>query len=191
MTTFRRCASALALVAIATTAASAAADCPHDMYNKSLTLRLRDEDPECYKHIETQLAKRKEFEKFHDKKIRRRNWFFGELQAELNGGVTNKFESWNSGIGVLLDDADVFWGIEGGWKQKKWLRDFWAAIGPDSYLKLNEKKRAAVEALTFTGTVGYTAVVDDVLQPKLKNEFTYTVKAAYTLKFDKFTGDLD
>lgn len=180
------------LLAIVFASGSAAADdeCEMDTYELSPTLRLRDQNPTCYAQITEQIAARDEYDKFHLKRNRTTHWFFGELQAKTYGTLTNNFESFQSGLSVLLDDTGFQWGIEGGWVDKKWFRDFWAAIHPASYLKRDA--RWAIDAWKFTGKVGYTAVADDVIfNPEFNNEFTWTVTTSYTLPFDKLTGDID
>lgn len=173
----------------ASASATAESKCQLDTYELAPTLRLREEDPECYKQITKQIATRDKYDKYHLKKTRGLGWLFGEFQLKLYGGVTNEFESWQSGLGVLFDTLQGNWGVEAGWMEKKWLRDFWASIHPDSYL--DRDAHWAIDAMTITAKFGYTGVVEDVLAPQIKNEFTYTVKASYTLKFDNFTGDLD
>ncbi len=182
------------LLAIVFASGSAAADsesdCQLDTYELAPTLKLRDENPACYEQINTQIAYRDDYDKYHLKKNRATHWFFGELQAKTYGTFTNNFESFQSGLSVIIDDTGFQWGIEGGWVDKKWFRDFWAAIHPASYLKRDA--RWAIDAWKFTGKIGYTAVAEDVISsPEFENKFTWTVTTSYTLPFDKLTGDID
>lgn len=190
MVSFTRYAGLCILLAIVFASGSAAAECKLDTYNVAPTLKLREENPECYKQITDQIAAKDKYDKYHVRKTRGSHWLVGELQVEPFAVATNTFQSFDSGLGVLIDQTELRFGVVAGWVKKKWLRDFWAAIHPESYLK--RKAPWAIDAWTFTGTVGYKPVIEEVVfDPNFKNEFVWEVKTEYTFKFDDFTGDLD
>lgn len=192
MVSFSRYVGLCVLLAIVFTSGPVVADseCPLDTFELAPTLQLREQYPACYKQITKQIAEKDKWDKYHVRKTRGSHWLVGELKVEPFLLATNTFESFDGGLNVLLDETKLRFGFEAGWIKKKWLRDFWAAIHPESYLK--RKATWAIDAWTFTGKVGYKPAINDVVfDPDFNQEFVWEVKTEYTFKFDDFTGDLD
>ncbi len=185
-------------IAFASTSAEAEAEAEADECwsgIESIT-ELRNANLECYKKVQKavkELDKRDKLKKMQDRKL---HWLLGEMQLKVDGSFTNEFKSTTDSAAALVGTKGaLFGGVEFGYVQKKWLRDIMVARAPGRYL--DRENSWAIEAATFTATVGYKRGLfadddTDIVGQEFGNRLVYTVTGAYTLPFDKlFHKDID
>lgn len=160
-----------------------------------LTRDLQVTNLACYEQIQDSMAKADTLAKFH-KNARKYHSWAGELKVEAFATLANEFEAANATAFVESGDAKSYYGFEGGWIDKRILRDAWAAGSADHYLKISPKLRAwVIDAWTFTLKGGYKRGLADnatLAVPTFENKGTFTVKGGYSVSFDKALGwDID
>ncbi len=167
--------------------------------------KLRSDNPDCYNAFIAAVAKKEKAKTFAKK---RNKWHLltGELEAVISTRYTNKAIDDLGGSQVLLRNADAFYRFEGGWVEKKLIRDLWVVFKPDTYLR-DTKRRAhlrnlLIDAIIVTATAGWGQFLQGTdpdptdptapVNPQLKQGGIFNAGVAYKLSIDKVSDtDID
>lgn len=169
-------------------------------------LPLSAEDAAAYKPTPEEIVRHKLLDEVVEKPIKEKKWkkadkfwlgnlLLGGLSFHTDYGYTNNLGSEETnGVPEKLDNNERTWGIGGGFKGKKFLRDVVvSAMGSEAFgNKKNERltylKDFLLDRVTFDATVRYgrTGKVEPNGDIELTRKTTWEAKIQYSIPIEQF-----